>query len=56
MPVLRRWVGVVIPAGCFDHKAGKGIKITAADTFDFSALHYTDKDLFEIKYGHALPV
>ena len=37
------------------NKAGKGIKITAADTFDFSALHYTDKDLFEIKYGHALP-
>ena len=36
-------------------KQGKGIKITAADTFDFSALHYTDKDLFEIKYGHALP-
>lgn len=36
------------------NKAGKGIKITAADTFDFSALHYTDKDLFEIKYGHAL--
>ena len=37
------------------NKAGRGIKITAADTFDFSALHYTDKDLFEIKYGHALP-
>lgn len=37
------------------NKTGKGIKITAADTFDFSALHYTDKDLFEIKYGHALP-
>ena len=37
------------------NKAGKGIKITAVDTFDFSALHYTDKDLFEIKYGHALP-
>lgn len=37
------------------NKVGKGIKITAADTFDFSALHYTDKDLFEIKYGHALP-
>lgn len=37
------------------NKAGKGIKITAADTFDFSALHYTDKDLFEIKYSHALP-
>ena len=36
-------------------KEGKGIKITSSDTFDFSALHYTDKDLFEIKYGHALP-
>lgn len=36
-------------------KEGKGIKITSADTFDFSALHYTDKDLFEVKYGHALP-
>ena len=35
-------------------KEGKGIKITSADTFDFSALHYTDKDLFEIKYGHDL--
>lgn len=34
---------------------GKGIKITSADTFDFSALHYSDKDLFEVKYGHALP-
>lgn len=36
------------------NKEGKGIKITSADTFDFSALHYTDKDLFEIKYGHDL--
>lgn len=35
-------------------KEGKGIKITSADTFDFSALHYTDKDLFDIKYGHDL--
>lgn len=37
------------------NEAGKGIKITSANTFDFSALHYTDKDLFEIKYGHSLP-
>lgn len=35
-------------------KDGKGIKITSDDTFDFSALHYTDKDLFDIKYGHDL--
>lgn len=35
-------------------KEGKGIKITSAETFDFSALHYTDKDLFDIKYGHDL--
>lgn len=35
-------------------KEGKGVKITSADTFDFSALHYTDKDLFEVKYGHAV--
>lgn len=33
---------------------GKGIKISAADTFDFSALHYTDKDLRHVKYGHDL--
>ncbi|GAB6866746.1 hypothetical protein JCM10556A_34230 [Bacteroides acidifaciens] len=35
-------------------KEGKGIKISSADTFDFSALHYTDKELFDIKYGHDL--
>lgn len=33
---------------------GKGIKISAADTFDFSALHYTDKDLQNVKFGHDL--
>ena len=34
---------------------GKGIKITSIDkTFDFSALHYTDKDLWETKYSHSL--
>lgn len=35
---------------------GNGIRISAiGDTFDFSALHYTDKDLWETKYGHDLP-
>ena len=33
---------------------GKGLKLTAEGTFDFSVLHYTDKDLWETKYGHAL--
>lgn len=34
---------------------GKGLKITANNcTFDFSALHYTDKELWEIEYGHNL--
>ena len=29
--------------------------ITSIDkTFDFSALHYTDKDLWETKYSHSL--
>lgn len=32
--------------------SGKGVRITAAGTFDFSALHYTDRDLWRIKYGH----
>lgn len=34
---------------------GKGLKITAATTVDFSVLHYTDKDLWQVKYGHDLP-
>ena len=33
---------------------GKGLKITAEGMLDFSALHYTDKDLWEIEYGHNL--
>lgn len=33
---------------------GDGVKITSADTFDFSALHYTDKDLHDVKFGHDL--
>lgn len=35
-------------------KEGEGIRITAKDKFDFSALHFTDKDLFAVKYGHDL--
>lgn len=34
---------------------GRGMRLTADGTFDFSVLHYTDKDLYEVKYGHDLP-
>jgi beta-galactosidase len=34
--------------------AGKGLKITAKDKFDFSALHYYDKELWLAKYNHVL--
>ena len=33
---------------------GNGVKITSAGTFGFSALHYTDKDLQDVKFGHYL--
>lgn len=33
---------------------GRGIRITAYGTFDFSALHYTDRELWQVKYGHDL--
>lgn len=33
---------------------GNGIKITANGTFDFSALHYTDRDLWNVLYDHDL--
>ncbi len=33
---------------------GKGVKITPDGTLDFSALHYTDPELWEVKYGHDL--
>ena len=36
----------------FKDDNGKGIKITAPEGIDFSALHYTDKDLWTVKYGH----
>ena len=34
---------------------GQGIKIMAAEPLGFSALHYTDKELKEVKFGHDLP-
>lgn len=34
---------------------GEGIRIMSDSTFDFSALHYTDKDLKNVKFGHNLP-
>lgn len=35
--------------------AGKGLKIMALDVpFDFTALHFTDRDLWDVKYGHDL--
>jgi len=33
---------------------GRGIKISSPDLFDFSALHYTDKELWNVLYGHDL--
>ncbi|MCM1449261.1 MAG: DUF4981 domain-containing protein [Clostridiales bacterium] len=33
---------------------GSGVKIAAEKPFDFSALHYTDQDLWQVKYGHDL--
>lgn len=35
-------------------KEGNGIKLTPVGTIDFSALHYTDKDLREAKYDYQL--
>ncbi len=34
---------------------GNGLKIEADGLHDFSALHYTDPDLWRVKYGHDLP-
>lgn len=34
--------------------SGKGVKIVAADSLGFSALHYTDKELKDVKFGHDL--
>ena len=33
---------------------GRGIKITPHGTIDFSTLHYTDRELWKVKYGHDL--
>ena len=33
---------------------GTGIKITADGTLQFSALHYTDQDLWDVRYDHLL--
>lgn len=33
---------------------GKGLRIMAEGAFDFSALHYTDRELWRVKYGHDL--
>ena len=33
---------------------GFSIKITADGTFDFSAQHYTDQEIWRVKYGHDL--
>ncbi|MGN0069599.1 MAG: glycoside hydrolase family 2 TIM barrel-domain containing protein [Prevotella sp.] len=38
----------------FTDNGGKGIRITADGTLGFSALHYTDKDIWNVKYGHDL--
>lgn len=36
-------------------EAGRGVKITALDRpFDFTVLHFTDRDLWDAKYGHNL--
>ena len=35
-------------------KNGVGIRITADSTFGFSALHYTDKELKDVRFGHDL--
>lgn len=33
---------------------GTGLRISAKDTLSFSALYFTDKDLYTVKYGHDL--
>lgn len=34
--------------------ANRGIKITSKDKLNFSALHFTDQDLWQVQYGHDL--
>lgn len=43
-----RWLTLV-------DKAGRGLKITSDSSLSFSALHHTDKDLWDAVYGHSLP-
>lgn len=43
-----RWLTLTDPDGT-------GLKITADKPLGFSALHYTDRDLWDVKYGHNLP-
>lgn len=38
-----------------DNGKGKGIRITAYGSLSFSALHYTDQELWRAKYRHLLP-
>ncbi|MBR1517913.1 MAG: DUF4981 domain-containing protein [Prevotella sp.] len=38
----------------FSSKDGKTVSIAADETFDFSAQHFTDPDLFNVKYGNDL--
>ena len=42
-----RWVS-------FSAADGRTFTFTADGTFDFSAQHFTDKDLYRVKYGHDL--
>lgn len=39
---------------CFRDSDGNGIKIVADGSIDFSALHYTDRDLWNVLYDHDL--
>lgn len=34
--------------------SGKGVRIVSVGTIDFSAQHYTDRDLWQVKYNHDL--
>ena len=42
-----RWV-------TFSTEDGHSVSFIAGDTFDFSALHFTDMDLYRVKYGNDL--
>jgi beta-galactosidase len=38
----------------FSGSDGRSVTFTAHESFDFSALHYTDEDLYLVKYGNDL--